>query len=280
MVWTLLGFYTRDITPERMFATLFGLLNKNSYPGLGWTVLIEFQFYLIFPFLLLFSRQYGTRYLVGLLGTMVMLRWLFWNQLGSVQYISYWTILGRIDQFLCGMIGYVIYRRYHRWLGSPLFLIAVITTWLLIFHWINQNGGYYGQPESKYFQSMWIVVPTLEGLFYMLITVSYLRLRIRLFRWMDLLLAWLGTLSYSLYLNHETVVGVCFNWAIKYKWPVGTPLQVSLYALLAAFPLLVAVSAATYYLIEKPFLGLRRSYLIEATSPAPESSSVTGDGAR
>jgi len=275
-VWTLLIFYTNDVTPERMLATLLGLYNKYSLLGLGWTIVIEFQFYLIFPFLLLFSRRYGARYLVGLLGTMVMLRWLLWNQLGSIQYISYWTILGRIDQFLCGMMGYVIYRRYHRWLSSPLFFLAVVTAWLYIYHVINQNGGYTGQPASTYFQAMWIVVPTLEGMFYMLIAASYLRLRIHIFKWIDGSLAWLGSLSYSLYLNHEAVLGAAFNWVIKYKWPIATPLQISLYSCLVVYPLVVAISAVTYYFIEKPFLSLRRSYLIEPSHTAPESGSQNG----
>jgi peptidoglycan/LPS O-acetylase OafA/YrhL len=265
-IWTLFGYSVRpDVTPERLFATIFGLLNKNSYPGLGWTVLIEFQFYLIFPFLLAFSRRYGTRYLVGLVGTIVMLRWLFWNQYGSVQYMSYWTIVGRIDQFVLGMVGYSLYRRYHPWLGSIPFFVSLVVVWLAIYHVINLNGGYYGIPTSPYFQTMWIFVPTLEGLFYMLITVSYLRLQIRIAKWLNSALAWLGMLSYSLYLNHDTVVTACYKWATYYKLPVNTPVTIGLYAVVAVFPVLVAVSAATYYFIEKPFLNLRRAYLVDRT---------------
>ena len=65
LVWTLFLFYTGDTDPSKLFVAILSLLNRDAVPGAGWTIIVEVQFYVIFPFLLVFTRKYGIRYLVG-----------------------------------------------------------------------------------------------------------------------------------------------------------------------------------------------------------------------
>ena len=69
-----------------------------------WTVWVELQFYLLFPFLIVFTRRYGSRYLWGVLGLMFLLRALVFAASGEVRYIAYETLFGRLDQFVVGML--------------------------------------------------------------------------------------------------------------------------------------------------------------------------------
>ena len=266
-VWTLLYFYTGTLPPERMFAMLFGLLvNPGAqFPGAGWTVLIEFQFYLLLPFLLAFTQTYGLRYLVGVLVVALMLRVMFFLRSDDVLYLAYNTAFGRVDQFVLGILAFHLHRS-GRFPRNPLVLVAVVLGWSLVYHQFNRLGGYYHLP----YREVWVYLPTLEGGFYALITVAYLNADFRIPQIVDRSAAWLGTISYSIYLNHWELVLICGRWASKAGVTIDTPGLALGFAFVFVLPLLIGLSALTYYVIEKPFLSLRRPYLGPAIAPVEE----------
>ena len=260
--WTLLYFYTTDVDPAKLFIAIASLLNKGAVPGVGWTIIVEFQFYLLFPFLLLFTRKYGLRYLAGLVLLAAFFRWSIWYTVGTVQDLAYATIFGRIDQFLLGMIGCELASRHKQLFHSRILLVALIVAWVSIFHVFDSLGGYFdnvnGYPSST---SVWVYWPSLEGGFYALITASYLGAGKLLPQSIDKPLAWLGSLSYSFYLNHYITIQISYK---LFKWAgVETAgfWNALVFVILGAFPLMVFVSVITYYLIERPFLLLRKPYL-------------------
>jgi peptidoglycan/LPS O-acetylase OafA/YrhL len=267
VVWTLLYFYTGAIAPERLFVMFFGLLVNTAaqFPGPGWTVIIEFQFYLLLPFLLVFVERHGLRYLFGLIGVAIMLRTLFYFRSDDVLYLAYHTAFGRVDQFALGIVAFHVHRS-GKVPRNPLVLVFVVAVWLLLYHQFNRFGGYYHLP----YRQVWIFLPTLEGVFYSLITVTYLSAAIRIPAVLDRTAAWLGTISYSLYLNHWELVLVCGRWAGNLGLTPDTPQSVLLLAFAIELPLLIAMSAATYYVIERPFLSLRRSYLAPEVAATDE----------
>jgi peptidoglycan/LPS O-acetylase OafA/YrhL len=260
--WTLLYFYIGDIDPSKLFFAIACLLNKGTVPGNGWTVIVEFQFYLLFPFLLFFNRTYGLRYLIGLLFLTMFFRWSVWFTSGTVQDLAYSTLFGRIDQFLLGIIGCELSHRYKKLFKSRLLLIVLIALWVIVFHKFDQAGGFFdntgGYPSIS---SVWVYWPFVEGFFYSFITSSYIAVSFSLPNLLDKSLAWLGTVSYSLYLNQH------FSILITYKIYKATGLKTTgvnnalMFGIFGVLPVLVAVSAMTYYLIERPFLRLRQPYL-------------------
>ncbi|MEO8739696.1 MAG: acyltransferase [Casimicrobiaceae bacterium] len=260
-VWVLVLFYIGEIDPAKLFVAVVGLLNRDTVPGGAWTIIVEFQFYVIFPFLLLFSRKYGLRYLVGLVALAAAIRLGMWYERGTIQYIAYWTIFGRIDQFILGMLGYELYLRRARILGNPLCFLTLIGAWMAVYHGFNSVGGFYDNGGYPSKSSIWVYLPTLEGLFYSLIIASYLSLRVRIPSVLDRTLAWLGTLSYSLYLNHGFVVAIAYKLCTSAGWELKGFRSGLEFAVLICLPMVVAMSAATYNLIERPFLSLRRNYL-------------------
>lgn len=263
VVWLLLSFQIMRPPPDHLLAILMGLQNQE-FPGPGWTVLVEFQLYLVFPFLLRFAERYGTKYLAGVILVALLLRGSAWLVTRNVEFMAYWTVLGRVDEFVFGMIGFRALRRYGRILGNPASFLGLGFAWLCIYHWFNRLGGYYFSATRPLGSALWIVLPTLEGLFYSLLTASYLSLPWRGLPQMGRLAAWIGSVSYSIYLCHATLVQAAFATAGSLGLRVTTPLRVVLFSYGVAFPLVVACSALTYYVIELPFLRLRHAYLREA----------------
>jgi peptidoglycan/LPS O-acetylase OafA/YrhL len=143
----------------------------------GWTIIVEFQFYVIFPFLLSFVDKYGIKYLFGLILLAVSLRWGGWYTQNTVQKLAYWTIFGRIDQFLMGMVGCELFFRYPRIIGRLPILLLLVAAWLVLCHRFNATGGFYDNPAYPSPSSIWIYLPTLEGAFYALIITSCSGLR-------------------------------------------------------------------------------------------------------
>ena len=272
-VWTLLLFYEKGVDPVKLFVAVAGLLNHDTVPGVGWTIVVEFQFYLAFPFLLAFMQRFGPKYVLQLLGLAIFARACLWYSDGTVHDIAYSTIFGRIDQFLLGMLASELYARraQFRLLASPLFLLAIFVGWSALYHQFNAAGGYYHIVKAPSPSPVWIALPTAEGLFYGLFTASYLSQGWSLPKPLDRALAWVGTLSFSLYLNHVMVLEVAFK-GLKAVGvlPVTTFPAASAFALLVVLPLTIVVSAVTYAVIEKPFLAMRSNYLLPLEPEAGE----------
>lgn len=236
-----------------------------------WTIWVEFQFYLIFPFLLLFSRRLGGRYLWGLLLLLVVTRALVYGALGSVRYIAYETIFGRLDQFIVGMlIG-------RAWLAketasaaiptlNPLWLLAATASLVTGLHLFSQHVGY-----SEMASTVWIVWPPIEAALWAAFLWAYLGAKwvgpLAVRQGIDNTLAALGAMSFSTYVMHNLVIG-----AYNGRLPLisadllpfagaGPVTQALLTGMLIVLPLVLLVSVLTYHLIERPFLSLRSSYL-------------------
>jgi len=262
-VWTLLNLQLMHPPADHLFAILTGLQNQE-FPGPGWTVLVEFQLYLVFPFLLRFAERYGTKYLAGVIGVGLLLRGSAWLVTRNVEFMAYWTVLGRIDEFVFGMIGFRALRRYGKSLGHPAVFTGLVVTWLLAYDVFNRLGGYYFSATKPLGSALWIAVPTIEGLFYSAITASYLSLPWRGIPALGRAAAWVGSVSYSIYLSHATLVQGAFVTAGGLGLRLTTPLRIVCFSYAVVLPVVIACSALTYYVIELQFLRLRHPYLKDA----------------
>jgi hypothetical protein len=78
-----------------------------------------------------------------------------------VQSLSYWTIVGRIDQFTLGILAF-----HYRAHVQRRHLLAVLTflAFTAYYHWFNLNGGwqdFLGYPSTA---PVWVFQPSVEGL--------------------------------------------------------------------------------------------------------------------
>ena len=97
----------------------------------------------------------------------------------------------------------------------------------------------------------------LEALGWGFILLGYMKSNIHINKQVDSFFAYLGGLSYSLYLTHLPVGFILINKLDKYSFMhngIAT-------TLLIIFPSCIFISWITYSGIEKPFLMMRKKYL-------------------
>ena len=258
------------VTAHYTLGTLIrGFFIATEWPGASWSLAIELQFYLVFPALHWLRTHRGDRTanvtLIAILVACVAVRAVLWFKTGSVEYFAYWSILGRADQLVMGMLFYEISRtsllREHR--GA--LLAATATVVLLTFHWLNLAGGCFDafpQPSSS---SHWVWLPLFEGASYGCLIMCYDTMSWRFTGWASDALAKLGELSYSIYMIHSVLV-VGLLWQLV---PRETPLWIAVAASAAFFLVVILLARLSYFYIEKPFLRYRRPYLTSLAQPVP-----------
>ncbi len=245
------------------FSNLGQAPTSNSFlTGAAWTISLEFSFYLVFPWLARFAQQYGSGYLLRLILLVLIARSAVYTVAENPVNVFYSTILGRFDQFLCGMLAARFYLRHTDWLARRarwLLPGAVLLVWAVLGVHARYGSYFAGVPQ----QPWWIFWPTLEASVWSLLIMVYAS---GVWPWPRFLLRlWQrgGELSYSFYLLHGLVLYTTYayltQWGLAWQ-PGGATWQLLVYLLF----LVVAtwgVATLSYETIEKPFLGLRGLYL-------------------
>lgn len=228
-----------------------------------WTIAVEFQFYLIFPFLVRFLGKHGARYIVGLVAMAVIVRGMMYITDGSIKDAAYWTIVGRIDQFCVGMLAAVVYGNRKAFFSSPLALagaLAVVYCWALF--WFDLTGGFYSPDSAR--SALWIISPTVEALLWAVLALAYLEQTWPITRLADKTLAFLGAISFSLYIWHFPIIAAMHKVPGIFIFPAW-----GMNFALVVMPITVAVSSLSYFVIEKPFFAIRKTYVAPAAGSLP-----------
>jgi peptidoglycan/LPS O-acetylase OafA/YrhL len=244
-----------------------------------WAIAVEFQFYLLFPFLLIFFRKYGFRYLTAVVALAFLTRAAVYVSTGKLWTIAYTTIFGRIDQFIIGMMYGFLFAALRPKLRHPLALAASIAGVVALMFQLHK--AYWAFSDGP----QWIFITDLEAVFWGLLIVCYNANDFAFPRKIARALAYGGTLSFSLYLIHPAVMRLAY-WFVplickphsRFPWLAAMAAPLSdqsfagglVFALAVAFPITFVVSMLTYHLIEKPFLELRTTYTIPSKAKLGE----------
>lgn len=253
------------------FGNVGNFMGSIKFPHL-WTIAVEFQFYLIFPFIVSFLSRYGLRYVAGLILLAIGIRAMMYLMDKTVIDAAYSTLLGRLDQFCIGMVAAVSFRLKKKLLSSPaalLLSLAVVYLWFVTFSaWTK--GGYYGT-DSPY-SAAWIISPTIEAIVWAVLSISYLQQNWKMPNQADKILSYLGGISFSMYAWHFPIVQLFGRIPPEY-------IGISWYwkFLLLVAPTIIAVSSLSYFLIEKPFFHYRTSYIKKEVSSEAQVARLDSD---
>jgi peptidoglycan/LPS O-acetylase OafA/YrhL len=239
-----------------------GALGDGLVP-VAWAIAVEFQFYLLLPPLMRFVDEHGPRYLLGVALLFWWFRCIASFGTAGMRQVSYFSIVGRMDDFVVGAAMGIIYLRHRAWLrwfrlSAPLGPVAVLAA----VYWFHRHGGYAAASPT-----LWYFWPTIEAVAWGSFSLCYLGVADRVPRLVSWLLSWLGTLSFSIYLMHYPVLLALtrMHWVVALSTdPVRAEV---LYVTLVVIPLTVLASTLTYYVVERPFLRLRGVYLIPTRDP-------------
>lgn len=238
---------------------------KPSLPNGGWSITAEFHFYLILPFLLLITTKW--RYsLLLVLGLPLVMRFFLWQEIGQIQSLSYWTIIGRIDQFLLGILAF----KFRKNVANKHTIVILVLFIFACFYWyFDSIRGFYKSPSYPSPSSIWIYMPTIEGFAYALLIAWYDNSFKHSTGKISRFVALIGTYSYSIYLLHFFIVFRMAN-AINSHIVELSNIHIAMLFSFLCFLVMVPIGHISYNLIEKPFLRFRTKYIV--TNKYVESS--------
>jgi len=226
-----------------------------TLPNGGWSITVEFHFYLILPLLLWLLRRSRWLPLLIVAGALL-LRIALYLQLGEVHSLAYGTIVGRIDQFALGMMVFQfrsVFARRH------VVMVLSLTAFSLFFWYFNLLGGFFRNPSYPSPSPLWIVLPTVEAVAYSVAIAWYDSSFSPSQRGFSRFLGRVGTYSYSIYLLHFFFVFHASRFVHEHVMDISNFYLAFLWAL-ACFPMMIPVGYLSYRFVEAPFLGLRRRY--------------------
>ena len=237
----------------------FQTLSAGGMVSLAWTIAVEFQFYLIFPFLLVSLSEKPFKTVLGLLAVSLSFRILACAVGANPRDLSYWHLAGRIDQFVLGMGAAYLARHWanRRSLFRLLFWFSIPLA-ILEIYCFHRAGGW---PVVAPWKIAW---PTVEGFVWAMMVLGYAGGSIVLPGILSWPLAQVGVISFSIYLLHYPIV-VAFARHPEILLGVSQRSEVNaiLSTLLMALPCVLGLSWLTYHVIELPFLRRRQKYLYE-----------------
>jgi len=231
--------------------------NGGAFTYVFWSIGVEWQFYLLFPFLLLAVQKFGWKSIPLAIGVFLAVRSLIYLQVDDMRNLSYWTLVGRIDQFLLGMLAGIYYRRrFAASAGMDLFAVAATGTVLLLLFGFNRLGG--GASNGW----IWIFWPTLEAAAWAVFLMGYLSIARHFNPRIGQALVALGAVSYSIYLGHYVVLNYFMEQNLDTVLQLNDPIGMAVFnTAVLIMPVVIGVATITYTCIERPFLVRRRTYM-------------------
>jgi peptidoglycan/LPS O-acetylase OafA/YrhL len=233
-----------------------------TLPNGGWSITVEFHYYLILPLLLWLFRKSSLLPLL-LVVSVICLRFALHQMKGQIQFLSYWTILGRIDQFVLGMLAYhygALFTRRH------LIALGTLSAFMLFYWYFDRLGGFasYGSYPSP--ARLWVIMPTLEGIAYAIGIVWYDTSFVHKTTGLSGFIGRIGEYSYSIYLFHFFVVFAAARFVHENLMDISNFYLACAWASVC-FLLMLPLGYLSFRYLESPFLKLRRNYLRPMAPP-------------
>lgn len=226
-------------------------------PNGGWSITVELHFYLLLPLLLFLSRKSNFA-LLAVIMCMIAVRYGLYLKNGHIQGLSYWTIVGRVDQFVFGILAYQ-YRHFFK--GRHLVALLVFISFAAFWWYVDSIGGFYSHYPWPSRNPVWTIVGTVEGLAYASLIVWYDTSFEHTEGKVSQFIARIGAYSYSIYLIHVFFVFRMGEFINTYIVDLSNIYLATLIAPLG-FLLMLPICWFTYNYVELPFLRYRTKYII------------------
>jgi len=222
--------------------------HPNTSIAHAWSLAIEEQFYLLWPLaFLLLRRQSGRatlRIVVGIIAAVVIWRSTAFLLIGASQAYVYNAFETRFDNIAIGCLLALLLNQGRlkgavdataRWSWLPVFTLVLLVISRVF------------MPTSYHYSAGFTVDAALIAIFIVQILQRH---RQRLWSWLELpIVRYLGTISYPLYLYHQWGLGAAARQL--HMLPEGVQF-------LAGSLMCIAVASGSYFLVERPFLRLKR----------------------
>ena len=236
-----------------------------SWPNGGWSIAVEFHYYAVLPVLLWLLRRSKLLPIVVVLAA-IALRVALYMRYGEVHTFSYWTLIGRIDQFVLGMVAF----QFRSVVAGRHWLAVLVLAAFCGFYWaFDAQGGFFRDPSYPSPNPLWIVLPTIEGLAFGATVAWYDSSFAFRTTGFSKFLGRVGDYSYSMYLLHFFFVFAAARFVHESIVDLSNFYVACLWAVLA-FACMLPVCHLSFRFLEAPFLRLRKPYVISGVAAGPQ----------
>jgi peptidoglycan/LPS O-acetylase OafA/YrhL len=246
-----------------------------TLPNGGWSITVEFHYYLILPLFLWMLRR-SKLLPLSLVAAAIAARIVIHQAKGEVESLAYPTIIGRVDQFALGMLVFSFRDRLARRHGIA---IAVLCAFSLFYWYFDRLGGVIAMPSYPSPSPIWIFLPTIEAIAYAVgiawYDTSFEHSRSGVSR----VIGRLGAYSYSIYLLHFFVVYHAARFVHGHVMDISNFYVATAWSVVGFF-LMLPIGYLSFRFIESPFLRLRRRYVVEGDATAARSAAARETGER
>ncbi|MCB0100557.1 MAG: acyltransferase [Anaerolineales bacterium] len=246
---------------QQNWALLFKDFHITQYLGITWSLAIEEQFYLIWPFIVYkLDREKLVKFSIGYIAISIIARilgTLLWPNLSQASTFFYYTSFARFEEMLFGgllavFLTYDGAKEKVKQYVMPLFLTSFALFVLL--HILSLPGDPHPEHSSLPLTLGGYTTAALStvGLIGIFITRPPQNLFRKVFA--NPVLTFLGTYSYSMYLFHMTAALILLDvfwhsemrgWKAYFLYPAST------------YAVTIIIALLTWNLLEKHFLGLK-----------------------
>jgi peptidoglycan/LPS O-acetylase OafA/YrhL len=225
-----------------------GLFITTHMPIGTWSIVVEVHFYILLPFLMFLVYRNPLLLILFVLLAIGLRFTIYWSDVVDIKKLSYWTIFGRIDQFVFGMLAFH-FRTAIAW--RHIAAVALLLIFSPVYYEFNSLGGYDGDQRL-----IWVILPSIEALFLSALIAYYDTSFSFTSKGCSGMLAQIGGCSFSIYLWHTFIV---FRAA---RWLHIENFYLSAVAALIVFLLLCPLAWLSYRYFEMFFLRFRLPYVI------------------
>lgn len=228
-----------------------------TMPQGGWSIVVEFHFYIALPLLLWGSARWPWLPVAVVAGAALLRTGLLFAGF-DVQTLAYYTILGRVDQFVLGIY-------FYKFPPQGRMAAALFAGLWLFYSWFDAMGGVYGHSST----AVWIFLPTVEALGFAALVSWYDRNPLK-GRWL-----WpiqkAGDYSYATYLLHFLVVVGAADF-VEQRVVALDSIYVAIPFALLFFAYMTMLGWVSHRFIEAPFARFRRPYIREEKRQSTQST--------
>lgn len=244
--------------------------NGPRWMAMTWSLAIEEQFYLLFPFAVYFlPRKWLVALVIAGIVASPILRDVLERAFGS-WYAAYVLLPSRMDELMYGVAVALIVRngalfsvvtRYRHFLDvvALLILYSIVTNW--IFPWWPGPSG-----------QIYPLKPSLLAIMWAIVILRIFTYQNSMFNkiWRSSILAKIGLISYGLYMYHQSINGLVHGLLFNQEPTIKTPEH--LLAAIAVLAISVGLAALSYIYFENPI----RRYGVALASDLSRHRALTG----
>jgi len=246
---------------KEMFSYVYNILKGAIFPNLpngGWSITVEFHYYLILPLFLWVLRK-SKLLPLSIIIAAIALRAFLWQEDGQVFEKAYYTIIGRIDQFALGMI---MFNFRHYFTKKHVLSLSIMAAFCIFYWFFDSIGGYYRNPTYPSPSALWIFMPSIEGFAYAVAIAWYESSFNHSVTGISKVIAKLGEYSYSIYLLHFFIVFKAAGFIHTHIMDISNFYIAAVWSLIC-FIGMMPIGYLSFRFVESPFLKLRKRYIIQ-----------------